>query len=67
MVNENINGEIQIGKLTLTLWGQVKVRVDGIVLNGRSAGGQDAPTVLSVKNAYFVFRINAIQRIDITT
>src|SRR3954452_12995285 len=46
--NEYINGKLDIGKLSLSLWGQVKVRIDGLSLKDTS--GQE---VFGVKDAYF--------------
>src|SRR4051794_14964895 len=46
--NEYINGKIDIGKLSLSLWGQIKVRIDGLSLKDNS--GQE---VFGVKDAYF--------------
>src|SRR5262245_57738435 len=46
--NEYINGKLEIGKLSLSLWGQVKVNIDGLSL--KDPGGQE---VFGVKDAYF--------------
>ena len=47
-VNERINGELELGKLSLSLWGRVHVGVDGLKL--KDAGKSE---VLSVKDASF--------------
>src|SRR3954463_10405308 len=46
--NEYLNGKLEIGKLSLSLWGQVKVRIDGLSLKDNS--GQE---VFGVKDAFF--------------
>jgi hypothetical protein len=46
--NQKINGKLEIGKLSLSLWGQIRVQVDGVNLKD-SAG----KPVLAVKDAYF--------------
>src|SRR6185295_14314071 len=46
--NEYLNGKLDIGKLSLSLWGQVKVRIDGLSL--KDPAGQE---VFGVKDAYF--------------
>ena len=45
-VNENINGKLELGKLDLSLWGRVHVRIDGLKLVDANA----KPSV-SVKDA----------------
>ncbi len=46
--NEQINGKLEMGKLTLSLWGQIKVVVDGFTLSD-SAGRK----VVAAKDVYF--------------
>lgn len=46
--NERINGTLELGKLTLSLWGRVHVSIDGLHLKDRA--GQ---SVLAVKDASF--------------
>ena len=46
--NEYLNGKMELGKLSLSLWGQIRVEVDGLTLSD-PAGRQ----VVAVKNAYF--------------
>ncbi len=46
--NEKINGKLEMGKLTLSLWGQIKVVVDGFSLTD-SAGRK----VVAAKDVYF--------------
>ncbi len=46
--NERINGKLELGKLTLSLWGQIRVDIAGLAVKD----AQGAP-VLSVKDAYF--------------
>ena len=47
-VNQQINGKFEVGKLSLSLWGQIRVEVAGVKL--KDSRGQD---VLGVKDAYF--------------
>ncbi len=46
--NQQINGHLDLGHLKLSLWGQVRIEIDGLTL-------QDAQgnSVVSVKDAYF--------------
>ncbi len=48
VANEKLNGKLALGKLSLSVWGTIKVNVDGLELT-------DAKTrqVVSVKNAHF--------------
>lgn len=46
--NQQLNGKLEIGKLSLSLWGQIRIQVDGVDLKD-SAGH----SVVSVKDAYF--------------
>ena len=46
--NEKINGKLELGKLKLSLWGQVRVEVGGLSVT--DAAGQK---VVSVNDAYF--------------
>ena len=46
--NEHLNGKLELGKLSLSLWGQVRVEIAG--LNLSDASGK---SVLGVKDAYF--------------
>lgn len=46
--SERLNGKIEIGKLSLSLWGKVHVQVDGIKIS--DAQGHN---ILSVSDAYF--------------
>lgn len=47
-VNQRINGKFELGKMDLSLWGQVRVEVAGLTLSD-SQGRK----VLAVKDAYF--------------
>lgn len=47
-VNERINGKFELGKLKLSLWGQVRVEVAGVRLNDWR--GQ---SIVKVENAFF--------------
>lgn len=47
-VNDKINGKFELGKLTLTLWGQIKIQVDGFSL----VDSQNRK-VVSAKDVYF--------------
>jgi uncharacterized protein involved in outer membrane biogenesis len=46
--NENINGKLELGKLSLSLWGQVKVKIDGLSLTD-----PHGTKVFGVEDAYF--------------
>jgi uncharacterized protein involved in outer membrane biogenesis len=46
--NGQLNGKLELGKLSLSLWGQVRVEVGGLKL--ADAAGHE---VVSVNNAYF--------------
>src|SRR5262245_18207486 len=46
--NEYINGKLELGKLSLSLWGKVKVKIDGLSISDPS--GQK---VFGVQDAYF--------------
>lgn len=46
--NQHINGKLELGKLKLSLWGRILIRVDGVKLTD-SKGTQ----IVSVNNAYF--------------
>jgi uncharacterized protein involved in outer membrane biogenesis len=48
MADEQLNGKLELGKLSLSLWGQVRVEVGGLKLT--DLAGHD---VVSVNNAYF--------------
>src|SRR3989338_5965406 len=48
IANEQINGKLELGKLTLSLWGQIKVKVDGFSL--KVAKGHP---IVSAKDVYF--------------
>lgn len=48
LANEKINGQLELGKLSLSLWGQIRINVDGMKLS--DAHGQQ---VLGVKEVYF--------------
>lgn len=48
VANEHLNGKLELGKLSLSLWGQIKVNVDGAKLS--DAQGRE---VLSVKDVFF--------------
>lgn len=48
IANESLNGKLELGKLSLSLWGQIKIKVDGI-----SIQDQNKTKVLSVADAYF--------------
>ncbi len=45
-VNERIQGKLELGRLKLSLWGRIQVRIDGVKLSAASP-------VLSVKDAHF--------------
>ncbi len=47
-VNQQINGKLELGKLSLSLWGQVKIEVGGLKLKD-SKGSE----IVAVKDAYF--------------
>lgn len=46
--NQQLNGKLELGKLSLSLWGQIKVEVAGLKLT--DSHGQE---VVGVKNAFF--------------
>ena len=46
--NQQINGSLDLGKLSLSLWGQIRIDVASMTL--KDAGGKE---VVSVKNSYF--------------
>lgn len=46
--NENLNGKLELGKLNLSLWGQVLIKIDGLKLS--DANGVE---VVAVKDASF--------------
>src|SRR5262245_35450786 len=46
--NEYINGNLELGKLKLSLWGQVKIEVDGMTLTDLKKR-----KVVSVKDVFF--------------
>ena len=46
--NERINGNLKLGKLALSLWGQIRVEVQGVQL--LDSGGNE---VVAVKDAFF--------------
>lgn len=46
--NEQINGKVELGKLTLSLWGRVYVRIDGLKIS--DARGKE---IVEVKDAAF--------------
>jgi len=46
--NENINGKLEIGKLSLSLWGQIRIKVDGFKLSDQN--GKD---IITVRDAFF--------------
>lgn len=48
LANDHINGKLSLGRLKLSLWGQVRVDVEGLDLKDLSGH-----SVLSVKEAYF--------------
>jgi uncharacterized protein involved in outer membrane biogenesis len=48
MANQQIHGKLELGKLSLSLWGQIRVQVGGLKL--LDATGKE---VVAVKNAYF--------------
>jgi uncharacterized protein involved in outer membrane biogenesis len=48
IANEKINGKLSLGRLKLSLWGQVRVDVEGLELKDASA-----QSILAVKEAYF--------------
>jgi len=48
LANEHINGKLEIGKLKLSLWGQIRVEVDGLKLSDKKGA-----RLVSVDDAYF--------------
>lgn len=46
--NENLNGELKLGKLSLSLWGQIRINIEELLLED-----QKDKTVVAVKDAYF--------------
>jgi len=48
MANEKINGKLELGKLSLSLWGQIRIDVAGVKL--ADASGK---SLLGVKDAFF--------------
>jgi hypothetical protein len=46
--NEHVNGKVELGKLSLSLWGQVRVQVAGLSVTDASGN-----KVLGVEDAYF--------------
>ncbi len=48
IANENINGKLDLGKLTLSLWGQIRIQVDGFTIADKK--GQ---SVVSAKDVFF--------------
>src|SRR3954470_17586287 len=46
--NEYLNGKLEIGKLSLSLWGQIKVKIDGLSLTDPKG-----TKVFGVQDAYF--------------
>ena len=47
-INDKINGKIELGHMTLSLWGQIKIQIDGLKLT--DASGKE---MIGVKDAYF--------------
>ena len=56
LVNESINGEFQLGKLQLSLWGGVKVRIESLTL---SAKGEQKP-LLATHSAYLDIPVTSL-------
>jgi hypothetical protein len=52
---ERINGKLELGKLSLSLWGQIRVEVQGVTLTD-TAGRK----VVAVKDAYFHIPFSSI-------
>jgi len=48
LANEHLNGELKLGKLSLSLWGQIRVQVDGFSIH--DAKGR---SVVSAKDVFF--------------
>ena len=48
VANQHLNGKLDIGKLSLSLWGQIRIGIDGVKLT--DAAGRE---ILGVKDAYF--------------
>ncbi len=46
--NKQINGTLEMGKLKLSLWGQILIKIDGVTLTDRSQN-----KVISVREAFF--------------
>src|SRR3954469_23274715 len=53
--NEYLNGKLELGKLSLSLWGQVKVGIDGLKITD-AKGTQ----VMGVKDAFFHMPFSSI-------
>jgi uncharacterized protein involved in outer membrane biogenesis len=47
LANENLNGKLDLGKLSLSLWGTIKIHVGGMALKDSKQN-----TVLSVQEAF---------------
>jgi hypothetical protein len=54
-VNDKINGKLELGKLSLSLWGQIKIEIAG--LSVQDAKGNK---VLSVSDAYFQLPFSSV-------
>ncbi|MCM0606750.1 MAG: AsmA family protein [Xanthomonadaceae bacterium] len=48
VANDNLNGKLELGKLSLSLWGQVKIKIDGLKIYDQSK-----TKILSVEDAFF--------------
>jgi len=48
--NEYLNGKLEVGKLSLSLWGQIKVKIDGLSLSDPKG-----TKVFGVQDAFFIF------------
>ncbi len=53
--DERLNGKLELGKLSLSLWGQIRIQIDGLQLT--DARGNK---VVSVKDAYFHLPFSSI-------
>ncbi|MGK5084143.1 AsmA family protein [Bdellovibrionota bacterium FG-1] len=53
--NEQINGKLDLGKLSLSLWGQIRVEVQGLTLKDSSGNA-----LVSVKDAFFHLPFSSI-------
>ncbi|MFL5813557.1 MAG: AsmA family protein [Bdellovibrionia bacterium] len=53
--DQRLNGKLELGKLSLSLWGQVKIQIDGLQLTDTQGN-----KVVAVKDAYFHLPFSSI-------